>query len=65
MFHFGTSMEPLVFDELALSGWLLHPDGKPINGIRAIVKRKFARKHRSGAAKTTPAGCGSCLPAFA
>jgi hypothetical protein len=44
MFHFGTSMEPLVFDELALSGWLLHRDGKPINGIRAIVKRKFARR---------------------
>jgi hypothetical protein len=37
-------MEPLVFDELALSGWLLHRDGKPINGIRAIVKRKFARR---------------------
>lgn len=51
MFHFGTSMEPLIFDELALSGWLLHRDGKPINGIRAIVRRKFARKHRSDAAK--------------
>ncbi len=44
MFHFDTSMEPLVFDELALSGWLLHRDGKPINGIRAIVKQKFARR---------------------
>jgi GT2 family glycosyltransferase len=46
VFRFDTSIEPLVFgDELNLSGWLLHHGGKPINGIRVIVKRRlFGRK---------------------
>jgi len=55
MFHFDTSMEPLVFDEFALSGWLPHRDGKPINGIRAIVKRKFARRKTFGQRDKIPA----------
>jgi GT2 family glycosyltransferase len=46
VFRFDASIEPLVFcDELNLSGWLLHHGGKPINGIRVIVKRRlFGRK---------------------
>jgi glycosyltransferase involved in cell wall biosynthesis len=44
VFRFDTPAKPLVFDELALSGWLLHCDGQPINGIRVIIKRKFARR---------------------
>ena len=39
VFRFDASIEPLVFgDELNLSGWLIHHSGKPINGIRVIVK---------------------------
>jgi glycosyltransferase involved in cell wall biosynthesis len=39
-FRFDRPIEPRIFgDEYNLSGWLLHPEGKPINGIRAVVKR--------------------------
>ena len=41
-FRFDHAIEPVVFGgELDVHGWLLHRDGKPINGIRALVKRRL------------------------
>ncbi|HSH39978.1 MAG TPA: glycosyltransferase, partial [Chthoniobacterales bacterium] len=40
-FRFDAPIEPVIFGgEADLHGWLLHREGKPIHGIRAIVKRK-------------------------
>ena len=54
-FRFDAPIEPVIFGgEANLHGWLLHREGKPIHGIRAIVKRRFfgrkivrARRKRS------------------
>lgn len=45
VFRFDAPIERRIFgDEYSLSGWLLHPGGKPINGIRAVVKRRFSSR---------------------
>ena len=45
VFRFDAPIEKRNFGgELDLSGWLLHRGGKPINGLRAIVKRKLFNK---------------------
>jgi GT2 family glycosyltransferase len=42
VFRFDTPIEQRNFGgTLDLSGWLLHRGGRPINGLRAIVKRKW------------------------
>jgi GT2 family glycosyltransferase len=42
VFRFDAPIESLAFGgELNLSGWLLHRGSQPINGIRAIVKRRL------------------------
>jgi GT2 family glycosyltransferase len=54
-FRFDTPIESVVFGgKVDLSGWLLQLEGKPINGIRAIARRKLlgrkifrARRKRS------------------
>ncbi|MFN2509159.1 MAG: glycosyltransferase [Chthoniobacterales bacterium] len=44
-FRFDLPLEPVIFGgEVDLSGWLLHREGKPIHGIRAVVKRPFFRR---------------------
>ena len=44
-FRFDHAFDPVVFGgELDVHGWLLHREGKPINGIRALVKRRFGRE---------------------
>nr|MBA3386996.1 hypothetical protein [Chthoniobacterales bacterium] len=44
-FRFDSPIEPVVFGgELNVHGWLLHREGKPISGIRALVKRRFFRR---------------------
>ena len=44
-FRFDAPIATRVFgDEYNLSGWLLDPGGKPITGIRAVVKRIFAQR---------------------
>jgi GT2 family glycosyltransferase len=46
IFRFDAPIESRIFGEqYDLSGWLLHSGGKPITGIRAIVKHRFARRH--------------------
>ena len=43
-FRFDHSIEPVVFGgELDVHGWLLHREGKPIHGLRAVVKRRFGK----------------------
>ena len=45
VFRFDAPLEPIVFGgEAALHGWLLHPEGKPAHGIRAIVRRRFRKR---------------------
>ena len=45
LFRFDAPIEPCVFgDHYDLSGWMLHPQGKPITGIRAVLKRPLARR---------------------
>jgi GT2 family glycosyltransferase len=45
VFRFDTPIEPRNFGgELDLSGWLLHRGGRPINGLRAIVKRPLSSR---------------------
>jgi glycosyltransferase involved in cell wall biosynthesis len=45
IFQFDTPFEPVVFGgDVALHGWLLHREGKPVHGIRAIVKRRFRKR---------------------
>jgi glycosyltransferase involved in cell wall biosynthesis len=45
IFRFDSPFERVVFGgELALHGWLLHREGKPTHGIRAIVKRRFRKR---------------------
>src|SRR2546426_9324057 len=45
IFRFDTPIAPRIFgDEYDISGWLLHSGGKPINGIRALVRRRFAHR---------------------
>ncbi|MGH8093928.1 MAG: glycosyltransferase [Chthoniobacterales bacterium] len=44
-FRFDAPIAPRFFgDELPISGWLIHRGGQPIQGIRAVVKRSFARE---------------------
>ena len=44
-FRFDHAIEAVVFGgELDVHGWLVHREGKPINGIRALVKRRFGRE---------------------
>lgn len=39
-FRFDAPIEPVIFGgEADIHGWLLHREGKPIHGIRAIVRR--------------------------
>ena len=43
-FRFDHTIEPVVFGgELDVHGWLLHREGKPIHGIRALVKRRMSK----------------------
>ncbi|HMJ06117.1 MAG TPA: glycosyltransferase [Chthoniobacterales bacterium] len=43
-FRFDTRLEPVVLGgEIDLSGWLFRRDDKPIQGIRAVVRRRFHR----------------------
>ena len=45
IFRFDAPFEPVVFGgSAALQGWLLHREGKPTHGIRAIVKRRFRKR---------------------
>ncbi len=44
LFRFDSPLEPVVFsNELELSGWLFHRMGQPIHGLRALVRRRFAK----------------------
>lgn len=44
-FRFDAPIEPRVFgDRYDLSGWLLHSDGEPITGIRAVLRRPLRRR---------------------
>lgn len=44
VFGFDQELEPIIFGgELRLTGWLVHREGKPIHGIRVIVRRGFLR----------------------
>ena len=41
-FRFDAPIEPVSFGgEADIHGWLLHREGKPVHGIRAVVKRQF------------------------
>ena len=45
LFRFDAPLDPIVFGgEVALHGWLLHPEGKPTLGIRAFVRRRFHKR---------------------
>ncbi len=45
VFRFDAPIKQRVFgDTYDLSGWLLHPQGKPVTGIRAVSKRPLARR---------------------
>jgi GT2 family glycosyltransferase len=45
LFRFDGPTESRVFgDAYNLSGWLLHPDGKLVTGIRAVLKRPLRRR---------------------
>ena len=45
LFRFDAPIESHVFGEhYDISGWLLHLTGKPITGIRAVVKRPLGRR---------------------
>ena len=42
--RFDQPIEPVVFGRaLDIHGWLIHRQGKPIHGIRAIVKHRFSK----------------------
>nr|MBA2586027.1 glycosyltransferase [Chthoniobacterales bacterium] len=44
-FGVDAPIDPIVFEsELAVSGWLVQREGKPIRGIRATVRRKFSKR---------------------
>lgn len=44
-FRFDAPLEPVLFGgEVDVTGWLLDREGKPIHGIRALVKRRFFRR---------------------
>jgi hypothetical protein len=44
-FRFDAPIEHRVFgDRYDLSGWLLHPEGESISGIRAVLRRPFRRR---------------------
>ena len=44
-FRFDAPIEHRVFgDRYDLSGWLLHPDGESITGIRAVLRRPLTRR---------------------
>jgi glycosyltransferase involved in cell wall biosynthesis len=50
LFRFNTELESTLFGgEAELSGWLLHREGKPIHGIRAVTRGRVikARRKRS------------------
>ncbi|MBA2271610.1 MAG: glycosyltransferase [Chthoniobacterales bacterium] len=41
-FRFDAPIEPVIFGgEADIHGWFLHREGKPVHGIRAVVKRQF------------------------
>ena len=40
----GPIASRIVGEKYDLTGWLLHSGGKPITGIRALAKRRFARR---------------------
>jgi hypothetical protein len=45
VFRFDSPIASRIFgEEYNLSGWLLHSGGEPINGIRALVRRRFAHR---------------------
>jgi len=45
IFRFDAPLEPVVFGgEAGLHGWLIHREGKPTYGIRAIVRRRFRKR---------------------
>jgi len=45
VFRFDAPIEPVAFGgDVNLTGWLLHRGGKPINGIRVIVKRRLSSR---------------------
>ncbi|MBA3883110.1 MAG: glycosyltransferase [Chthoniobacterales bacterium] len=45
VFRFDAPLEPVIFGGAAnLHGWLLHRDGNPINGLRAVMQGPFFRK---------------------
>ncbi|MDP9005193.1 MAG: glycosyltransferase, partial [Verrucomicrobiota bacterium] len=45
LFRFDAPLDPVIFGgEVALHGWLLHREGKPTLGIRAIVRRKLRKR---------------------
>ena len=63
-FRFDNPIEPVVFGgELDVHGWLLHREGKPISGIRAIVKRRFfAREIIKGRRKRNRPDVAAAFP---
>jgi GT2 family glycosyltransferase len=74
VFRFDAPIEPVVFGgEVNLSGWLLHRGGEPINGIRAIVKRRLLgrtivrarrKRHRPDAEAANPDLPGAKMSGF-
>src|ERR1044072_9271052 len=45
IFRLDAPLEPLVFGgDAAIQGWLIHREGKPTHGLRALVKRRFHRR---------------------
>ncbi len=45
IFRFDEAVPRVVFGgELALTGWLFHRAGRPLHGLRAVVRRTFAAK---------------------
>ncbi len=45
VFRFDAPIDHPIFDDkYDLSGWLLHPHGKPVTGIRAVQKRPLSRR---------------------
>lgn len=43
-FRFDLPIDPIILGgELDLAGWLLHREGRPIHGLRAVVRRRFFR----------------------
>jgi GT2 family glycosyltransferase len=45
VFRFDTPIEPIAFGgDVNLTGWLLHREGQPINGIRVLLKRRLSSR---------------------